>query len=155
MSPKTMRQAEILLVEDNPADVLMARSVFEEFKITDTLHVAEDGVEAMAYLRGQGDFSGALPPDLILLDLNLPRKNGLEVLAELKADPMFLRIPVVILTTSRSEQDIVQAYSFHANSYIVKPVGFTKFAEAIRELKNYWLSLVTLPSEVENGTRLS
>ena len=146
-----MRQAVILLVEDNPADVLMTRSAFEDFKITNTLHVVEDGVEAMAYLRQEGEFAGTPRPDLIMLDLNLPRKNGREVLAEIKADAALRNIPVVVLTTSKAEQDILQAYDLHANSYIVKPVGFVSFVEAIKSIKDYWFSLVTLPTEINNG----
>jgi len=151
MNPKALRQAEILLVEDNPADVLMTRSAFEDFKITNTLHVVDDGVEALEFLRGQGAFAGSPRPDLIMLDLNLPRMNGREVLAEIKADPELRHIPVVVLTTSRAEQDILEAYDLHANCYIVKPVGFVNFVEAIKSIKSYWFSLVTLPSEVANG----
>ena len=151
MNPKALRQAEILLVEDNPADVLMTRSAFEDFKITNTLHVVDDGVEALEFLRGQGAFAGSPRPDLIMLDLNLPRMNGREVLAEIKADPELRHIPVVVLTTSRAEQDILEAYDLHANCYIVKPVGFINFVEAIKSIKSYWFSLVTLPSEVANG----
>lgn len=151
MTPKPLRQVEILLVEDNPADVLMTRSAFEDFKIANTLHVVEDGVEALEYLYGTGDFAGSPRPDLIMLDLNLPRKNGREVLAEIKADSALRYIPVVVLTTSKSEQDILEAYDLHANCYIVKPVGFANFVEAIKSIKNYWFSLVTLPSEVQNG----
>ena len=147
MNPQALRQAEILLVEDNPADVLMTRSAFEDFKITNTLHVVDDGVEALEFLRGQGAFAGSPRPDLIMLDLNLPR----EVLAEIKADPELRHIPVVVLTTSRAEQDILEAYDLHANCYIVKPVGFINFVEAIKSIKSYWFSLVTLPSEVTNG----
>ncbi len=151
MNSKSLRPVEILLVEDNPADVLMARSAFEDFKITNILHVVEDGVQALEYLRGEGDFAGAPRPDLIMLDLNLPRKNGHEVLAEIKSDPVLRNIPIVVLTTSKSEKDVLEAYDLHANCYIVKPVGFVNFVEAIKSIKNYWFSLVTLPSEVENG----
>lgn len=151
MSSNALRQVEILLVEDNPADVLMTRAAFEDFRITNTLHVVEDGVEALAYLHQEGEFAGTPRPDLIMLDLNLPRKNGREVLAEIKADQALRTIPVVVLTTSKSEQDILQAYDLHANSYIVKPVGFVNFVEAVKSIKNYWFSLVTLPTEMENG----
>lgn len=151
MNPKTLKEVEILLVEDNPADVLMTRSAFEDFNITNSLHVVEDGVEAFQFLRGEGKFAGSPRPDIILLDLNLPRKNGREVLAEIKADPQLHTIPVVILTTSQSEKDIVEAYGLHANCYIVKPVGFINFVEAVKAIKNFWFSLVTLPSEVEDG----
>jgi len=151
MNRKALRQVEILLIEDNPADVLMIRSAFEDFKFANALHVVEDGVEALAFLRGQEALAGSPRPDLIMLDLNLPRKNGREVLAEIKADPRLRNIPVVVLTTSQSEQDVLQAYDLHANCYIVKPVGFTNFIAAIKSIKHFWFSLVTLPSEVENG----
>lgn len=153
MNPKPLQQVEILLVEDNLADVLMTRSAFEDFKLTNTLHVVEDGVEALEYLHGEGKFAGSPHPDLIMLDLNLPRKNGREVLAEIKTDPALLNIPVIVLTTSRSEQDVLEAYGLHANCYIVKPVGFPNFVEAIKSIEHFWFSLVTLPSEVENGKK--
>lgn len=155
MNSKSLQQVEILLVEDNPADVVMIHSAFEDFKMLNTLQVVEDGVEALEFLRGQGNFAGSPRPDLIMLDLNLPRKNGREVLAEIKTDPALLNIPVVVLTTSKSEQDVLEAYDLHANCYIVKPVGFANFVEAIKSIKNYWFSLVTLPSEVENGPNRS
>jgi two-component system, chemotaxis family, response regulator Rcp1 len=148
---KQFRQVEILLVEDNPADVLITRSAFEEFKITNGLHVVEDGVEALDYLRKQEHYADAQRPDLILLDLNLPRKNGREVLAEIKADPSLRFIPVVVLTTSKSEKDVLEAYDQHANCYIVKPVGFSNFMGAMKTISNFWFSLVTLPSEVVDG----
>ncbi len=151
MNPQLLRPVEILLVEDNPADMLMTRAAFEDFRITNTLHVVEDGVEAMAYLHQEGEFAGMPRPDLIMLDLNLPRMNGREVLAEIKANPALRTIPVVVLTTSKAEQDILQAYDLHANSYIVKPVGFVNFVEAIKSIKDYWFSLVTLPTEKEDG----
>jgi len=151
MNPKPFNTVEILLVEDNPADVLMTRSAFEDFKVRNTLHVVEDGVQALEYLRSEGDFAGKPRPDLIMLDLNLPRKNGHEVLAEIKSDPILRNIPVVVLTTSKSEQDVLGAYNLHANCYIVKPVGFAKFVEAVKSIKNFWFSLVTLPSELEHG----
>jgi two-component system response regulator len=151
MNPKALKDVEILLVEDNPADVLMTRSAFEDFNICNTLHVVEDGVQALEFLRGEGQFTNAPRPDLIMLDLNLPRKNGREVLAELKNDPRLHMIPVVVLTTSNSEKDILQAYDLHANCYIVKPVGFANFVEAVRSIKDFWFSLVTLPSERTDG----
>ena len=151
----TPKHIEILLVEDSPADVLIAREALTEAKLINTIHVAEDGVEAMDFLFKRGKFATAPTPDLILLDLNLPRKNGREVLAEIKTDPALLNIPVVVLTTSKSEQDVLEAYDLHANCYIVKPVGFANFVEAIKSIKNYWFSLVTLPSEVENGPNRS
>jgi two-component system response regulator len=151
MNPKSFKEVQILLVEDNPADVLMTRSAFEDFKISNTLHVVEDGVEALQFLHGEDDFTDSPRPDLIMLDLNLPRKNGREVLAEIKSDPQLHTIPVVVLTTSSSEKDVLQAYDLHANCYIVKPVGFLNFVEAVKSIKSFWFSLVTLPSEVGDG----
>ena len=151
MTPIPTKQAEILLVEDSPADVLITREAFQEFKVANPLHVVEDGVEALAFLRQEGKYAAAPRPDLILLDLNLPRKNGREVLAEIKADPRLKSIPVVVLTTSKSEQDVLQSYDQHANCYIVKPVGFDNFVEAIKTVRQFWFNIVTLPSEVNNG----
>ncbi|HVT91157.1 MAG TPA: response regulator [Tepidisphaeraceae bacterium] len=136
---------EILMVDDNPADVRLAQEAFREGKIFNTLSVAKDGVEAMAYLRRLGSFAAAARPDLIFLDLNLPRKDGREVLAEIKSDPDLCRIPVVILTTSSAERDIIKSYDLHANCYIVKPVDLDKFIEVIRTIEHFWLSSVTLP----------
>jgi two-component system, chemotaxis family, response regulator Rcp1 len=147
MSMKNMNHVDILLVEDSPADVLITREAFAEFRVLNTLHVVEDGVEAIAFLKQAGKYASAPRPDLILLDLNLPRKNGREVLAEIKADPGFKTIPVVVLTTSYSEQDVLQAYDQHANCYIVKPVGFDNFVEAMKSIRQFWFSVVTLPSE--------
>ena len=132
------------MVEDNPADVVLTREAFKEGKIINTLNVVKDGVEAMAFLRRQGAYSGVTKPDLLLLDLNLPRKDGREVLAEIKTDPDLMRIPVVILTTSRAEMDIVKSYNLHANCYIVKPVDLDQFISVIRTIENFWLSAVTL-----------
>jgi len=147
----TPRLAELLLVEDNPADILITREAFADFKITNTLHVVEDGEEAMAFLRREEPYANAPRPDLILLDLNLPRKNGREVLAEIKADPQLKYIPVIVLTTSQSEDDVLRAYGEGASCYIVKPVGFQNFAQAIKEIHNFWFHLVVFPPEVENG----
>lgn len=144
---KNMNYINILLVEDSPADVLITREAFEEFKIINTLHVVEDGVKALAFLNQEAEYASAPRPDLILLDLNLPRKNGREVLAEIKANPKLKNIPVIILTTSHSEKDILQAYDQHANCYIVKPVGFENFVEAVKTIRQFWFSVVTLPSE--------
>ena len=151
MSMNTMNHIDILLVEDSPADVLITREAFAEFKIVNTLHVAEDGVEAMAFLNQDGKYASVPRPDLILLDLNLPRKNGREVLAEIKNDPKLKNIPVVILTTSHSEKDVLQAYDQHANCYIVKPVGFDNFVEAVKTIRQFWFSVVTLPPEENYG----
>jgi len=146
-----MRHIEVLLVEDSPADVLITREAFSEFKLANPLHVVEDGVEALAFLHQEGKYASALRPDLILLDLNLPRMNGREVLAQIKTDPQLQNIPVVILTTSHAEKDVLQAYEQHANCYIVKPVGFDNFVEAMRSIRHFWFSIVTLPSEVNDG----
>ena len=138
---------EILLVEDNPGDVELTREAFFEGKIGNRLSVAKDGVEALAILRREGVHRDAPRPDIVLLDLNLPRKSGLEVLAELKDDPDLRAIPVVILTTSLSEEDIARSYHAHANCYISKPVDFDKFMAVVRSLENFWLTVVRLPSK--------
>ena len=151
MKTKELRQFEILLVEDSPADVLLTREAFKEFKIVNALHVVEDGVEALLFLNQDGKYAAVPRPDLILLDLNLPRKNGREVLAEIKNDPDLRHIPVVILTTSHSEQDVLQSYDQHANCYIVKPVGFENFVEAMKSIRQFWFSVVTLPPEEYDG----
>ena len=146
-----MRHIEVLLVEDSPADVLITREAFSEFKLANPLHVVEDGVEALAFLHQEGKYASALRPDLILLDLNLPRMNGREVLAQIKTDPQLQNIPVVILTTSHAEKDVLQAYEQHANCYIVKPVGFDNFVEAVKTIHQFWFSVVTLPPEETHG----
>jgi len=151
MAIKNMNHVDILLVEDSPADVLITREAFEEFRLLNTLHVVEDGVEALAFLNQAGKYASVPRPELILLDLNLPRKNGREVLAEIKADPRFKTIPVVVLTTSHSEKDVLQAYDQHANCYIVKPVGFDNFVEAVKTIRLFWFSVVTLPPEETHG----
>jgi two-component system response regulator len=139
------RHIEILLVEDSPADVLIAREALTEAKLLNTIHVARDGVEAMNFLRKQGEFASAPRPDLILLDLNLPRKNGREVLAEIKVDDNLKSIPVVVLTTSSAEEDIVRSYNLHANCYVVKPVEFDSFVNAVKSIEQFWFSIVMLP----------
>jgi CheY-like chemotaxis protein len=139
------RPLEILMVEDSSADVRLTREAFKEGKILNHLSVVKDGVEAMAFLRRQGPHADAPRPDLVLLDLNLPRKDGREVLAEVKADPDLRRIPIVILTTSRAEMDIVKSYNLHANCYVVKPVELDQFFEVIRTIEHFWLVAVTLP----------
>ena len=143
----TNESIQVLLVEDNPTDVMLTREAFLTAKLIVKLHVAEDGVEAMQFLRREGRYSGAPRPDLILLDLNMPRKNGLEVLALVKADELLRTIPVVVLTTSKTEMDIAQAYKHHANCYISKPVDFQAFAEVISSIKGFWFNVVTLPPE--------
>lgn len=136
----------ILLVEDSPTDVMMTREALEYYKVLNPLHVAEDGVAAMEYLRRKGKHSAAPRPGLIILDLNLPKKSGREVLEELKADPDLMRIPVVVLTTSKSEEDVARTYGLHANCYITKPVDFVKFVEVVRSIKDFWFGVVTLPA---------
>ena len=141
------RHIEILLVEDSPADILLTREAFAHNKIINALHVTEDGIQAMDFLYKRGAYASAPRPDLILLDLNLPRKNGREVLAEIKADPNLRSIPIVVLTTSSADEDILKAYNLNANCYVVKPVGFDNFMEAMQSIRHFWFSVVTLPSE--------
>jgi two-component system, chemotaxis family, response regulator Rcp1 len=141
------KHIEILLIEDSPADILLTREAFEESRIFNTIHVVEDGVQAMDFLNKQCDYASAPRPDLILLDLNLPRKNGREVLAEIKADPDLRKIPIVVLTTSNAEEDILKAYDLNANCYVVKPVGFDNFMRAVQSIRHFWFSVVTLPPE--------
>ena len=136
---------EVLLVEDSPTDILMTQEALAEDKIMNRLHVVEDGVAALAFLRRQGKYTTVPRPDLILLDLNLPRKNGLEVLAELKVDDDLRCIPVIILTTSQAEEDILKAYGLQANAYITKPVGFNSFIEVVQAIEHFWFGVVTLP----------
>jgi len=136
----------ILLVEDNEPDVVLTQEAFKEAKISNSLYVAEDGVEALEFLRKQGKFAGAPRPDLLLLDLNLPRKDGRAVLQEIKEDPSLASIPVVILTTSNDERDIVRAYTSHANCYIIKPVDFLQFMDIVKSIEGFWLTVVRLPN---------
>jgi CheY-like chemotaxis protein len=137
---------DVLLVEDDPGDVLMTREAFEHFRILNPLHVVGDGEQAMQFLRRNGEYTDMPRPGLILLDLNLPRRNGLEVLADLKADDDLLSIPVVVLTTSQAEEDILRSYALHANAYISKPVDFDKFIDVIRQINKFFLKLVQLPN---------
>jgi two-component system, chemotaxis family, response regulator Rcp1 len=141
------RNIEILLVEDNPGDVLLTREALNEARLFNTIHIVNDGVQALDYLFQRGAYLDAAHPDLILLDLNLPRKNGIEVLAEIKATPALKLIPVVVLTTSSAEEDILKTYDLHANSYVVKPVGFDNFIKAVQSINHFWFSVVTLPPE--------
>ena len=140
---------EILLVEDNPGDVILTREALREGKIANNLHVVEDGEKALAFLRREGQYEGVPRPDVILLDLNLPRKDGREVLEEVKTDPELKCIPVVILTTSRSEEDVMKTYGLHANCYLVKPVEYAPFLEVIRSFESFWLKVVRLPPNHE------
>ncbi len=141
------RLVDILLVDDNPADVRLAREALSEAKLVNSLQVAADGEEALALLRRQGRHAGAPRPGLVLLDLNLPRKDGREVLAEIKSDPELKRIPVIVLTTSRAEEDVVRSYDLHANAYVTKPVALREFMEVMRALEGFWLAAATLPPE--------
>jgi chemotaxis family two-component system response regulator Rcp1 len=139
------RPVEILLVEDNPGDVRLTLEAFKEGKVVNTLSVAEDGVEALAFLRGEGEHAGAPRPDLIFLDLNLPKMDGREVLAQIKADEHLKRIPVVVLTTSKAEEDIIKTYDLHANCYITKPVDLEQFIRVVKLIEDFWLTIVKLP----------
>lgn len=136
---------EVLLVEDDPGDVLMTQEAFEEHKVRNRLTVVSDGSEALSYLRREGAFANAVRPDLILLDLNLPRRDGREVLAEIKKDEDLGRIPVVVLTTSSADEDILRSYQLHANAYVTKPVDFERFISVIRQIDEFFVSVVKLP----------
>lgn len=141
------RLIDILLVEDSPADILLTREALEQNKFVKEIHVAEDGIQAMDFLYKRGKYASAPRPDLILLDLNLPRKNGREVLAEIKGDPGLRAIPIVVLTTSNDEGDILKAYNLNVNCYVVKPVGFENFMRAMQSIRHFWFNVVTLPPE--------
>jgi two-component system, chemotaxis family, response regulator Rcp1 len=136
---------EILLVEDSPSDADLTREALDDTKVHNNLSVVGDGVEALAFLRREGPYADAPHPDLILLDLNLPKKGGREVLSEIKSDPILRRIPVVVLTTSEAEQDIVESYNLHANCYVRKPVDLDAFIQVVRSIDNFWLAIVKLP----------
>ncbi len=143
----TEREIEILLVEDNPGDARLTTEALKEANVRNKLNHLTDGVEALAFLRRQGKYAAANRPDLILLDLNLPRKDGREVLAEIKGDDRLKRIPVLILTTSQAEEDILRAYSLNANCYIAKPVDLDQFIKVVTVIKDFWLTIVKLPAE--------
>lgn len=136
---------EILLVEDNPGDQDLTRNALQRAKVRNSLHIVEDGEEAMEFLHQEGEYANAPRPDVILLDLNLPRMDGREVLEEIKKDPNLMDIPVVVLTTSSAEQDILRSYRLHANCYITKPVDLEQFIEVVRSIQNFWLTVVKLP----------
>ncbi|MEU1397635.1 response regulator [Micromonospora zamorensis] len=136
---------EVLLVEDDPGDVLMTQEAFEEHKLRNRLTVVSDGTEALAYLRREGQYAAAVLPDLILLDLNLPRRDGREVLEEIKKDENLRRIPVVVLTTSQADEDILRSYQLHANAYVTKPVDFERFISVVRQIDEFFVSVVKLP----------
>ena len=141
------RPVEILLVEDNPGDVRLTREALREGKVRNNLYVASDGVDALAFLRREGQYADAVRPDLILLDLNLPRKDGREVLQEIKADASLRYIPVVVLTSSQAEQDILRAYDLHANCYVSKPVVLDQFIHVVHSIEDFWFTIVKLPPE--------
>ena len=136
---------DVLLVEDDPGDILMTKEAFEHYKIRNQLHVVTDGEQALDFVHQTGAYADAPRPGLVLLDLNLPRRDGLEVLAELKQDPVLRVIPVVILTTSQAEEDILRSYSLHANAYVSKPVDFERFIDVIRQIDNFFVTVVKLP----------
>ncbi len=136
---------EVLLVEDDPGDVLMTREAFEEHKVRNRLNVVSDGADALAYVRREGEFADAIRPDLILLDLNLPKRDGREVLKELKTDPDLREIPIVVLTTSSAESDVLASYQLYANAYVTKPVDFERFISAVKQIDDFFVSLVKLP----------
>lgn len=142
---KVGKPIEILLVEDSASDVRLTREAMHGAKVLNNLNVVGDGVEAMAYLRREGKYANATRPDLILLDLNMPRKDGREVLAEVKGDPSLKRIPVVILTVSNSEEDILKSYNLHANCFISKPVNLSQFLKVVESIESFWLTIVELP----------
>jgi len=139
---------DILLVEDNPGDARLTQEAFRDSKVANNLHVVSDGALAMEFLRREGAFKNAPRPDIVLLDLNLPKKDGRQVLAEMKSDPDLKSIPTVVLTTSEAEQDIIQSYQLHANCYLTKPVDLEKFLKIIRCIEDFWLSFVKLPGKI-------
>jgi CheY-like chemotaxis protein len=145
VTQQDLKVIDVLLVEDDPGDVLMTREAFEDHKIHNQLHVVSNGVDALAFLRREGDYADAPVPDLVLLDLNLPRMDGREVLAAIKGDPGLRQIPVVVLTTSDLEADVTRSYSLHANAYVTKPVDFDRFVDVVRQIDNFFVSVVRLP----------
>jgi CheY-like chemotaxis protein len=140
------RQIEVLLVEDDPGDVLMTREAFGDYKVANRLHVVQDGADAMSFLRREGAFADVPRPDLVLLDLNLPRMDGREVLHAIKSDPELASIPVVVLTTSEAEEDVLRSYSLHANAYVTKPVDFERFIDVVRQIDDFFITVVRLPT---------
>jgi len=146
---------EILLIEDNPGDVDLAREALADGKINNRLQVIEDGETALAFLHRRGAFADAILPDLIILDLNLPRKDGRQVLAEIKADERLKRIPVVVLTSSQEEQDVLKSYNLHANCYITKPIDLDQFIKVVKSIEDFWLSIVVLPPNGKQPNKIS
>lgn len=147
---KYIRPINVLIVEDNRADIRLVQEALKEGKICIGLNVAEDGIEAMTYLRKEDKYKDVNTPDVVLLDLNMPKKSGFEVLEEMKEDENLRRIPVIVMTISKAEEDILKSYNLHANAYIVKPVELNQFIEAIRSIKEFWLTIVKLPSRINN-----
>ena len=145
MADASVNVIDVLLVEDDPGDVLMTREALEQHKVANQLHVVGDGVEATKFLRREGDYADAPRPGLVLLDLNLPRKDGREVLADIKSDPDLCDIPIVVLTTSAADEDVLDSYKLHANAYVTKPVDFNRFVEAVRQIDHFFVTVVTLP----------
>jgi CheY-like chemotaxis protein len=145
--PQLLNAIDVLLVDDDPGDTLMIREAFEHNKVRNALECVADGVQAMQYLRREGEYRDAARPDLILLDLNLPRKDGREVLAEIKGDPVLATIPVVVLTTSHAEEDVLKSYQLHANAYVTKPVDFERFIEVVRQIDEFFVTVVKLPGQ--------
>ncbi len=145
--PQLLNAIDVLLVDDDPGDTLMIREAFEHNKVKNALESVADGVQAMQYLRREGEYANAPRPDLILLDLNLPRKDGREVLAEIKSDPELATIPVVVLTTSHAEEDVLRSYQLHANAYVTKPVDFERFIEVVRQIDEFFVTVVKLPGQ--------
>jgi CheY-like chemotaxis protein len=145
-TPQLLEPIDVLLVEDDPGDTLMIREAFADNKVRNTLTCVTDGVQALRYLRREGEYADALRPDLILLDLNLPRMDGREVLAEIKGDESLRAIPVVVLTTSQAEEDVLRSYQLHANAYVAKPVDFERFVAVVRQIDEFFVTVVKLPS---------
>ena len=150
MNPQlNWKPIEILLVEDNPGDVELTREALDTAKVANNLHVVDDGADAVEFLFRRGRFADAPRPDIILLDLNLPKKDGRQVLSEIKAEPSLAQIPVVVLTTSQAEEDILRAYQLHANCYVTKPVDFNQFLHIVSTIEEFWLTVVKLPKKVD------
>ncbi len=141
-----LKEVNILLVEDNPGDVVLTRMALQKCRISNTLHVVDDGEKALQFLRGQGEYEGRVVPDLVLLDINLPRVNGLQVLKEVKTDEKLRQIPIIMLTSSVREQDVCDAYGYHANSYITKPASLPQLINALQSIEDYWFVLVRRPA---------
>ena len=143
--PENLDVIDVLLVEDDAGDVLLIQEAFQDNKVRNRLHVVSDGVDALSFLRREGEHADAPQPDLVLLDLNLPRKDGREVLAEIKADDELRHIPVVVLTTSKAEEDVLRSYKLHANAYVTKPVDFDRFIDVVRQIDEFFVTVVKLP----------